>query len=145
MAPTKSPRASEDGFSVLEAIVAMAILAAALIPLLALQGQFLRTTQALERVEQRLGAEETALAHIGALNLVQSPTGTLSTQSGEISWQSRAVMPARKARNADGFPSRYNITLYEVTVTLSYKGGRQEQFLLQGLGWKPTKSLLKTL
>ncbi len=139
------PRTNEDGFSVLEAIVAMAILAAALIPLLALQGQFLRTTEALERVEQRLDAEETALAHIGALNLVQSPTGTISAQSAQISWQSRPLVPARKARGSNGFPSRYNITLYEVTVTLSYRGGRQEQFLLQGLGWKPTQSLLKTL
>ncbi len=123
----------------------MAILAAALIPLLALQGQFLRTTEALERVEQRLVAEDIALAHIAALNLEQSPTGQISTHNAQISWQSRPLMPARKARNSDGFPSRYALTLYEVTVTLSYIGGRQEQFLLQGLGWKPTQSVLKTL
>lgn len=130
----------------------MAVLAAALLPLLALQGQFLRTTESMERAETRLAVQDMALAHIQALNLDQSPTGQFSTLYGEIRWASKPAAGPTMARGADGFPSRYVITLYDVNITVDPTSqqqgltlGQSLQFKLQGLGWHPTKALLETL
>lgn len=141
----RPPQSVESGFSVLEALVAMAILAAALLPLLALQGQFVRTTQSLERVQTRLSAESIALAHIKALNLDQSPEGTLSTVYGPMTWTSTPAAGPHAGRDGAGFPSRFVITLYDVDIEIASQTGTFQKFSLQGLGWHPTKSILDTL
>jgi len=140
---------AESGFSVLEALVAMAVLAAALIPLLALQGQFLRTTESLERVERRLAVQDLALAHVKTLNLDEYPDGQISTPYGALTWTSRPAAGPAPARGTGGFPARYTATLYAVDVTLS-PGPEQsqkpiERFTLQALGWSPTASVLDSL
>ena len=131
----------------------MAILAAALIPLLALQGQFLRTAESLERVETRLSVQDLALAHIKTVNLDQSPDGQISTAYGELSWTSRPAAGPTMARGANGFPSRYTITLYNVDVTIklvrsqsNWPNSEQiERFTLQALGWRPKSSATGSL
>lgn len=120
----------------------MAILAAALLPLLALQGQFLRSTESLERAETMLAAETLALSHIKALNLDQAPEGRFSTPYGEISWQSTPAAGPATGRNLTGFPSRYVLTLYNVEVSIASPEDAPRKFVLQGLGWHPTKAVL---
>jgi hypothetical protein len=123
----------------------MAILAAALLPLLALQGQFLRTAESLERAETILAAETLALNHIKALNLDQVPEGRFSTPYGEISWKSAPAAGPAAGRSQTGFPSRYVFTLYDIEVNINPPSGPARQFTLQGLGWHPTKAMLDTL
>lgn len=129
----------------LEALVAMAILAGALLPLLALQGQFVTTTEALERNEHRLSVQDIALSHIAAHNLDQISQGELTTQFGQVSWRAVPAAPTQKGRGNGGFPSRYALTLYDIEVDISYNTGAQESFKLQGLGWRPTASIYDTL
>jgi len=135
----------DAGFSVLEALVAMAVLAGALLPLLALQGQFVKTTEALERNEQALAMQDIALAHISSLNLDQTQAGTITAPYGSIVWQAAPAVGPHPARNDGGFPSRYEVTLYNVELTISYKSGLTDVIPLQGLGWHPTISILDTL
>lgn len=123
----------------------MAILAAALLPLLALQGQFLRSAESLERAETALAAETLALSHIKALNLDQAPEGTLETPYGNISWKSTPAAGPATGRSKTGFPSRYVITLYNIEVNITPLQGPAQRFTLQGLGWHPTKAVLDTL
>ena len=132
----------QRGFSVLEALVAMAVLAAAFLPLLALQGQFLRTSQSLERAELLLAAESMALAHIRAINLDQTPEGEIESTHGQISWMARPAQGPTAGRDTAGFPSRFVFTLYDIDVKIKLKSGHIKQFSLQGLGWHPTKSVL---
>lgn len=122
----------------------MAILAAALLPLLALQTQFVRTTESLERAEIQLSAEAIALAHIKSLNLDQTPEGTIATPYGTLEWTSTPAQPPAAGRGAKGFPSRFVMTLYIVEVQFSSQTGQNQQFTLHGLGWHPTKPFLKT-
>lgn len=123
----------------------MAILAGALLPLLALQGQFVTTTQTLERSERRLATHNLAIAHISALNLDQSPAGRLQTRYGEISWQAVPSAGPHPGRGASGFPSRYVVTLYTVNIEIDYSSSQAETLSLQGLGWHPTASIFDTL
>ena len=132
----------EAGFSVLEALVAIAILAAALLPLLELQNQFARTAAAIERTEQRIALEDMALAHISALNIDQTREGSILTPQGQIIWASQPTVEPRYARDNGGGRSRYLMTLYDVEVILRLKSGAQERMTFQALGWHPTKSIL---
>ncbi len=141
---TGEPR-RDAGFSVLEALVAMAVLAGALLPLLALQGQFVRTTEALERSEQRLSVQDTALAHISALNLNQTPSGEMTTPYARVRWQSTPAAGPHMGRTAGGFPSRYEVTLYNVDIGIDYNSGASEILRLQGIGWRPTLSVFDAL
>ncbi|MEO0674994.1 MAG: hypothetical protein AAFY32_08320, partial [Pseudomonadota bacterium] len=72
------PRAvgTQAGFSVLEAIVAVALIAAAFLPLLALQTQLTRTAIAIERAEANLLARNNALALLQAINPGMRPAGS---------------------------------------------------------------------
>lgn len=135
----------EDGFSILEALVAMAVLAGALLPLLALQGQFVKTTETLERNEHRLAVQDLALAHIASLNLDQSQTGVISGQHGQVNWRAVPAAGPYAGRSAGGHPSRYVLTLYSVEVNISYNSGQNESLTLQGMGWHPTVSALDSL
>lgn len=133
---------ADAGFSVLEALVAIAILAAALLPLLELQSQFARTAAAIERTEQRITLEEMALAHISALNIDQTREGSIMTPQGQIIWASKPAVESRFARGNAGSRARYLMTLYDIEVILRLKSGAQEQMTLQALGWRPTNSIL---
>ena len=132
----------QQGFSVLEALVAMAVLATAFLPLLTLQGQFLKTAQSLERTEVLLAAESMALAHIRAINLDQTSEGEIESVYGQISWTGHPAQGPTAGRDTAGFPSRFVFTLYDVDVKIKLNSGHIKQFSLQGLGWHPTKSVL---
>ena len=134
--------AADAGFSVLEALVAIAILAAALLPLLELQSQFTRTAATIERTEQRITLEDMALAHISALNIDQTQEGSIMTPQGQIIWTAKPAVESRYARDNSGGRARYLMTLYDVEVILRLKSGAQEQLTLQALGWHPTQSVL---
>jgi len=139
----KPPR--DAGFSVLEALVAMAVLASALLPLLALQGQFVKTTEALERNEQKLVMQDLAKAHISALNLDQTQAGEIIARYGSIVWRAEPAAGPQPARDAGGFPSRYQVTLYNAEFTINYNSGLTETITMQALGWHTTVSIFDTL
>ena len=135
----------DSGFSVLEALVAMAVLAGALLPLLALQGQFVTTTEALERNERRLATQELAIAHVSALNLDQLSEGELVTPYGQLQWRASPKFGPTPIRDVAGFRSRYDVTLYKIEINIAYNDGFQEQFDFESLGWHPNVAFLSTL
>lgn len=136
---------SAEGFSILEAMVAMAILAAALIPILALQGQFVKSVESLERLDIRLAARSTAVSYIKALNLSQNQNGEFVhlTNAGptRISWISTPATPPKIVRGNGGFAGRFELTLYDVNVTIDPENGGPEKFTIRALGWRPLESV----
>ena len=84
----------EEGFSVLEAMVAMAILAAGLLPILALQGQFVQTVTQIEHVEKSLTAQNNALNLMRTVDLTNVPTGCLLYTSPSPRDKRQSRMPS---------------------------------------------------
>jgi len=126
-----------DGFSVLEAMIAMAILAAAMLPLLGLQSQLVRTVGQYERIDARLIASENAIARIKPINFTLQQSGTFDDGTVRVRWQATAAEPPRNTQNQGGGAGRYEITLYNVAVSLTFSTGEQETLQLKGLGWRP--------
>lgn len=145
---SKTHPVTDRGFSVLEAMIAMALLAAAFLPLLALQSQFVTAVDGLERAEARLYTRDMVIARLQSVNLSLKPAGEMITAYGIINWKAEPAMPPRMAKGNGGAESRYEITLFDVTVQvtpsehlddLQFKG---EEFKLRGLGWRPVRAII---
>ena len=125
---TRSPshlRGNQNGFSVLEALVATALIAGAFLPLLILQGQLTRTAIAVEENEKRLRHEANALAYLEVLNPSLRPTGQEPLGEGAILvWEAELVEPMSPARDVSGAPGRFNIGLYNMNAQIRFADGR---------------------
>ena len=135
----------EAGFSVLEALVAMAMLSAALLPLLALQGQFVTSVRAMERAEVKLSINSALQAQISALNLTLTPRGTLSLPNANVTWEAVPAVETRRVRARGGRLARFETTLYTVNAVVTYTSGGRETLILRGLGWKPVRAYASNL
>lgn len=133
------------GFSVLEAIIAIAILSIALMPLLALQEQMTRTTLSLERNEQLMGAKRSALAYIRNINPMREPNGTISLGSAQMRWQAVPIAQERPVKGVGGADGRFVAALYDVQVTLAFADQRTQVFSVHAFGWRAARPLLDGL
>lgn len=134
---------NESGFSVLEAMIAMAVLAAAFLPLLELQGKMLDTVGRLEQVDIRTHAMQESLKTIQTTNLSQQTSGELLARKFKIYWRTSQALPTRIVRLESGFPSRYEISIFDVFIKIEYKSGRIDEFSTKGLGWKERKDYIE--
>ena len=132
----------EEGFSVLEAMVAMAVLAAGLLPLLALQGQFVKTVGQIEHVEHSLSAQDNALNLVKSVNLTEAPLGEMVFEGYSVNYEAKAAISPRAVRDIGGLPGRFDLTLYDVEINIAYVSGRKETFGVRQFGWRATKSYL---
>lgn len=136
----KNAHRIQRGFSILEALVAMAIIAGAFLPLLMLQGQLTRTALAVERSEQLLRGKTNALSYLRTLNPSLRPEGEEPLGDGiSMAWQSTPLTQPRPVRSMGGEVGRFNITLYEVSCTLSFPDGRTSTFSSSQVGWIATR------
>jgi general secretion pathway protein I len=115
----------EAGFTLLEALIAFAILALALAALLqgALAG--LRATQAAGRTEEALARARSRLAALEAMPL--APSDQRGDDGGGYAWRLRIVPEATSG----------GLTLYAVTVAIGWRDGgtpREVRLETQRLG-----------
>ncbi len=128
VAPPSQPASGEAGFSVLEAIVALAILGATIVPLLAWQSQMARDTVAIERSLNSKIAEGVALRYLQLLNPLGASSGKQTLGGGwELEWTALPVTPTMTLRAGLNDPGRHAATLYNVQAQLrSARGGAVE-------------------
>jgi prepilin-type N-terminal cleavage/methylation domain-containing protein len=127
---------TDSGFTILEALVALAILAAALIPLLGMQSQFVDRIAAQERLQTRLSLESALVAALEDINLQLHQSGQINGVGYRAEWQAAARGPAASTRISSGEPARFDLQAYTVTIRVVYEDGRQELYRLPGLGWR---------
>lgn len=131
----------ESGFSVLEAIIAIAIMSLALLPLLSLQGQFFKAVEGMERAEIRLGSRDEVLNYLKSLNLWEQPHGEFVLHGVRVSWNAVPVFEPRMSRGASGGLGRFEMTLYDVQVSIHHEEMARDDFVFRGLGWRSTRDL----
>ena len=132
---------TQVGFSLLEAIVAMVIMASSL---LALYAWLSSNVFALTRVQaQALVLEDSraALALIETINPMAEPSGRRTLAGLDVEWQSSEVAPSQPARTRIGMPSLFDVALYEIRVELRREGERAGGFTVRRAGWSAVRSL----
>lgn len=134
----------------------MAILAAALLPLLALQGQFVKSVDSFARIDTRLTARASSIHYLKTLNLSQAKTGRyihsgasygVDKSAVEIRWVAVPALGERRARTIGGAGGRFVMVLYTVNVEIWTVNAaipvKLDQFEMRGLGWRATRGLLE--
>ena len=113
----------------------MAILSVAMLPILSLQSQFVKTIDSLERVEQRLSIRDNALNYLKNVNLTELRDGRFIQDDSLVTWSSTPFRPTRSAKSFGGSKGRFDLTLYTVNVTVTRNQQIVDQFEVRGLGW----------
>lgn len=107
------------GFTLLEALVAITLTGAVLVPFYGVLSNSLSSTG---RIGQRLDEVEVqhnalALAHV--INPAQQPSGTLDTADGQYTWSSETVRALKTGSGYPRGPSRFRVGFYDVDVVFT--------------------------
>jgi Tfp pilus assembly protein PilV len=133
---------SRAGFSMVEAVVALAIASVGLTAILALQQQLAANQIKHQRTLDRLSLRQSALSVVTALNPEAQPNGETSLSNTVVmSWTSVPFTPARRSIGMPTGDGQFNVRLYHVTVTLKDRRRNiDDQFTVDRLGWQSLAS-----
>ena len=124
---------TRHGFSVMETLVAVALLAIAIIPLYAFQQTLAGAATRLQTASALLDAQESALAVLQTIDVMAEPEGEMDLGDWRLRWQSRELISEQPA---DGYlgSSIWGVGLYEVTATLE-RGETRHEMTVRRVAW----------
>ncbi len=112
----RTPRAS-SGFGLLEAIVALTLLAGTGLALFSWINQNLQTASRLRLLEQESRLLLAARTLVDTVNPLATPSGRLEVGGVSVSWQSEALEPVRaNAAFSEGITGPWQVGLYRLRV-----------------------------
>ncbi|MGV8923869.1 MAG: prepilin-type N-terminal cleavage/methylation domain-containing protein [Thermomonas sp.] len=130
---------SARGFSLLEAVVALAILAAAGL------AAFAALTQSLQMVGRADGAREAdlalrnAVAWIEQVNPMEQSKGRQTMGEFELRWTSRPVEPVRDATTGALTAGLHEVGLYRMQLELWRNGALEREAVLRRIGYRQVR------
>ncbi len=130
---------NETGFSILEAMIAIAILAMAMMPLLVLQGQFVRAVDGFDRASARIEVQDASLNYLKTVNFTRFPSGETNIGDFVLKWDTQMFQEARMTRGVNGISGRFEVTLYSVEAKIFQNDVEKKSFIINGLGWRPVR------
>lgn len=138
----KSGGASRQlGFSLLEAIVAMTIMATSL---LALYAWLSTSTFALNRTQASalsLQDARTAKAVIEIINPMLEPAGTRQLPPLELRWKSQPLTERRKGMSRAGTQTQFDFQMYELEVEVLRDQKTVREFNVRKTGWEAARPI----
>ena len=132
-------------------MIAVALLAAAFLPLLEIQGRFVAATEAIERASARTEQRQSADAYLETVNFLAQPSGEARIGAHVVAWQTRPAGEPRAVRGAEGIPSRFEVALFDVSVEVapaplatpsSDAVALRLSYVRRGLGWRARRDAL---
>ena len=129
---------AESGFTLLEAIVALTLLATAGMMLFTWISAGFDSIERIEQANAAAAAELNALEYLKGLNIGAQPAG--QTRLGEITmrWQARPVAgptPNRVNTTEIGQQGPFTLTLYDTEVILEGPALSRRVFTVRQMGW----------
>lgn len=133
---------AQQGFSLLEAIVALTIMATCL---LALYGWLFTITFSINRVRDNalaLQDARAAMALIETINPMAQPDGTREIATLQVHWKARPLTDRRVGMSRAGTPTQFDFRLYEVNVEVSRNNSLITDFDVRRTGWEIARPIL---
>ncbi len=125
----------QRGFSLLEAIVALAIVASAGMALFAAMNQSIRMAARADDARKADSAMRNALAWMETVNPAQTPSGEKRLGEVVLQWRSEPVEPPRDAEGGYRQAGLYRIGLYDVTLDVRAGEGIASSLRLRKVGY----------
>ena len=131
-------RPAREGFSLIEALVALSIAAMTLTAIFELQQQMIRGQRRAADAMEQVAAQENALALTRDLNPMEQPQGTIELPQGDtVRWSAE---PKTEMQTNAGFPTGnglFQVQLFTVTVEIDRRNGRSPAPLVfDRMGWR---------
>lgn len=150
MAPLSQSASAEAGFTLLEGLVAIALLAGTMFAIFTLVGGVLSSANRVGRSNETAQFTLNALEVISAVNPMVQETGKIDLGPYAVSWKSAATTPVA---DGVGYPvgvSLYQFALYKTNVRIEGQQGVDlAAFELRQVGYRrvrdPTPPLRETL
>ena len=130
-------RPRQAGFSVIEALVAVAVIAIALLPLVALQMQVSRDHVRQRVVRAEIAAQCNALALLRDANIMDAPRGERDLGDGQnMRWAATPLSRLTRTTDRGTGDGEFDVVLYRVEVTIDLGEGAPFVFDVEQLGWR---------
>jgi general secretion pathway protein I len=135
-------RNRQGGFTLLEAVIAIALVAAAALPLYAFFSRSLDGLYRAAEVNRESQASLTAISFLTGLNPMDRPNGEEGIGALRLRWKSREVVPAT---DSIGYPrgiGLFQVALYEVTGEILDAGRVRSTVTIRLVGHRQARQLL---
>jgi general secretion pathway protein I len=127
---------NQKGFSLLEAIVALVIIASTGIALLDWINTNLMSLQHVQAAEQRNNATRNALAFMETINPLEHAQGEETVGVYKISWNAESIVLPKDGIGPAGEMSYFQVGLYETVVEVRVEDTVLTHFTLRQVGFK---------
>lgn len=127
------------GFTLLEAIVSLVLLATTGLALLAWVNNHANNLGRLDAVLTREAARENALAWGSLLNPMQQPQGEHQLGEYRFTWTSTPLQPPRDGRTTDGGLGNFQVGLYRVLVEVHHGSNSLASVTLRQPGYRQVR------
>ncbi|MDM8545786.1 type II secretion system protein [Candidatus Venteria ishoeyi] len=129
----------QKGFTLLEAIVALVLIATVGMTLLAWINSQLITLQRIQDKQRADVAIQNTLDFIQTLNPLQQPTGKANLGMYQISWQSTLLEPAKDGKSPAGTLSYFQVGLFEMDVQVAQNEQEIITYQVRQAGYKQVR------
>ncbi len=129
------------GFTLLEAIVALTVMALALIPLITFIAQSADQLTRAAEVNERSLTAQSVIALMEPVNPMAEPEGSLPLDDEvEVSWRAEAIAPPSEGAILGTLLNGYRIGFYGVTVAVSRNREPWFDFTMRKVGYQNMRS-----
>jgi len=132
-------RASVQGFTLLEAIVALAILAAGSMALFAALNGALRSIERAEAAARLDTATANAITFLDTVNPMQQPRGEVDLGAHRLRWSAAVVAGPTDTLTHYFQPGLHEVALYDVSVEIWHDTRLDSRFVLRRAGWRQVR------
>ena len=141
-APLHKSRA-ERGFTLLEAMVALALIAGAGMALFAWINTSLQSLTRVQEVNARAEATVNVLEYMARINPMAAPEGVADLGVYSLAWKSTPVTPIRDGSNYPGGLSLFQLALFDTRVSVTKAAGSWFELSLRQVGYKKVREITR--
>ena len=117
--PRRAPPRASRGFTLLEAIVAVAIVGIALVPIITFISQMVMALNRAGDANARNLAEQSVVALLDSLNPLEHPNGDEQVGNLGVHWESEVLVPPNTAMKPGAGLAGFAIGFYTVKVSVN--------------------------
>lgn len=135
LTPLSASRGSK-GFTFIEAIVAMAIVGMAALPIMLLISQSLDQLTRASDANERASAMQSVIAIIDPMNPMNTPSGEISMGSISFTWTAETLVPPNDGVQIGAGLAGYTVGFYNVKIDMNKMEEPWFTFDMRKVGYK---------
>ena len=112
------PMKMNKGFTLIEALIAITILGAALLPIMALMSQSINQIHKIAESNAKSSAQDSALAIIEPINPMENPSGEVELVGFNMVWSSEQIVPPNNTVQIGAGLAGYKVAFYIVNIEI---------------------------